>query len=124
MSVLASLGGGHLDNLAGTAYNHFMSLFPPLNLALLTLDDDVPVLAKGRALHGEGLRGPGAGLVDCITKNVSLAIPIEIWDAGQTCSKVCWCCSSSDMVAVVCGGVKGEVKVWCRKDERLRQTMS
>jgi hypothetical protein len=31
---------------------------------LLTFDDDVPVLAKGRALHGEGLRGPGAGLVD------------------------------------------------------------
>ena len=28
----------------------------------LTLDDDVTVLAKGRALHGEGGRGPSAGL--------------------------------------------------------------
>ena len=27
-----------------------------------TLDDDVTVLAKGRALHGEGGRGPSAGL--------------------------------------------------------------
>ena len=28
----------------------------------LTLDDDVTVLAEGRALHGEGGRGPSAGL--------------------------------------------------------------
>lgn len=35
VSVLASLGGGHVDDLAGTA-----------------LDDDVAVLAKGRALKG------------------------------------------------------------------------
>ena len=27
-----------------------------------TLDDDVTVLAKGRALHGEGERGSGGGL--------------------------------------------------------------
>ena len=29
---------------------------------ILTLDDDVAVLAKGRALHGESVRGPGRGL--------------------------------------------------------------
>lgn len=40
VTVLASLGGGHLDDLAGA-----------------TLDDDVAVLAQSRALHGEGLGG-------------------------------------------------------------------
>jgi hypothetical protein len=37
VTVLASLGGGHFDDLAGTA-----------------LDDDVAVLPQSRALHGEG----------------------------------------------------------------------
>jgi len=49
VSVLASLGGGHLDNLAGAALN-----------------DDVPVLTKGRALHGESERGSGGGLVKVV----------------------------------------------------------
>lgn len=39
VSVLASLGGRHVDNLAGTV-----------------LDDDETVLSQGRALHGEGGR--------------------------------------------------------------------
>ena len=42
VTVLASLGGGHLDDLARTA-----------------LDDDVTVLPQSRALHGEGARGTG-----------------------------------------------------------------
>jgi len=42
VAVLASLGGGHFDDLAGT-----------------TLDDDVAVLPQGRALHGKGGRGTG-----------------------------------------------------------------
>lgn len=37
VTVLASLGGGHFDDLAGTA-----------------LDDNVTVLAQSRALHGVG----------------------------------------------------------------------
>lgn len=45
VTVLASLGGGHFDNLAGTA-----------------LDDNVTVLSQSGALHGEshgrtGVRG-------------------------------------------------------------------
>jgi hypothetical protein len=44
VTVLASLGGGHFDNLAGT-----------------TLDDDVTVLPQGRALHGEGGGGASIG---------------------------------------------------------------
>lgn len=37
VTVLASLGGGHVDDLAGTS-----------------LDDNVTVLPQSRALHGEG----------------------------------------------------------------------
>lgn len=44
VTVLASLGGAHLDNLAWAV-----------------LDDDVTVLAQGRALHGERSRGAGVG---------------------------------------------------------------
>lgn len=47
VTVLAGLGGGHVDNLAWTA-----------------LDDDVAVLSQGRALHGEGERGTGVGAVE------------------------------------------------------------
>jgi len=46
VTVLTGLRGGHLNDLAGTA-----------------LDDDVPVLAKGRALHRERCRGPSIGLL-------------------------------------------------------------
>ena len=42
MTVLASLGGGHIDDLAGT-----------------TFDDDEAVLPQGRALHRKGKRGAG-----------------------------------------------------------------
>ena len=48
VTVLAGLGGGHVDNLARAV-----------------LDHDVTVLPQGRALHGEGGRGTGlaTGLV-------------------------------------------------------------
>ena len=44
VTVLAGLGGRHVDNLAGTA-----------------LDDDVAVLSQGRTLHGVGGGGTGIG---------------------------------------------------------------
>lgn len=44
VTVLAGLGGGHVDDLAGAV-----------------LDDDVAVLAQSRALHGEGVRGARIG---------------------------------------------------------------
>jgi hypothetical protein len=44
VTVLASLGGGHIDDLAGTA-----------------LDDDEAVLSQGRALHGVGERSASVG---------------------------------------------------------------
>ena len=47
VTVLSGLGGGHLDNLAGTV-----------------LDDDEAVLPQGRALHGEGLRSTGIGALE------------------------------------------------------------
>lgn len=47
VTVLAGLGGGHLDDLAGT-----------------TLNDDVTVLAQGRALHGVGGRRAGIGRLE------------------------------------------------------------
>jgi hypothetical protein len=47
VTVLAGLGGAHVDNLAGTA-----------------LDHDVSVLPESRALHGEGGRRTGVGRVE------------------------------------------------------------
>jgi hypothetical protein len=47
VTVLASLGGRHVDNLAGAA-----------------LDHDETVLAQGRALHGVGERRAGVGGVE------------------------------------------------------------
>lgn len=44
VTVLAGLGGGHVDDLAGAA-----------------LDHDVTVLAQSRALHGVGRRRTGVG---------------------------------------------------------------
>ena len=44
VTVLASLGGRHIDNLAWA-----------------TLDDNVTVLAQSRALHGEGQGRAGVG---------------------------------------------------------------
>jgi hypothetical protein len=47
VTVLSSLGGGHLDDLAGTV-----------------LDDNKAVLPQGRTLHGVGLRGTGIGALE------------------------------------------------------------
>lgn len=47
VTVLASLGGGHFDDLAWAA-----------------LDDDVAVLPQGRALHREGCGGTGVGAAE------------------------------------------------------------
>lgn len=47
VTVLARLGGGHVDDLART-----------------TLDHDVTVLTQSRALHGVGGRGTGIGGVE------------------------------------------------------------
>ena len=47
VTVLAGLGGGHVDNLAGTA-----------------LDHDETVLSQSRALHGVGERGAGIGRLE------------------------------------------------------------
>lgn len=47
VAVLAGLGGGHVDNLAGAV-----------------LDHDEAVLPQGRALHGEGGRGASIGGVE------------------------------------------------------------
>lgn len=47
VTVLSGLGGGHLDNLAGTV-----------------LDDDEAVLPQSRALHGEGGGGTGIGALE------------------------------------------------------------
>lgn len=47
VTVLAGLGGGHLDNLARAV-----------------LDDDVTVLPQSRALHGEGGGRTGVGAVE------------------------------------------------------------
>ena len=49
VTVLASLGGRHVDNLAGAA-----------------LDHDEAVLAQGRALHGVGGRSAGVGGIEVV----------------------------------------------------------
>ena len=62
VTVLTSLGRGHFDDLAGTAYKTIRTPATRYLQIMNTLDDDVPVLAKGRALHGERQGGPSAGL--------------------------------------------------------------
>lgn len=49
MTVLSSLGGRHVDNLARAA-----------------LDNDVAVLTQSRALHGEGQRRAGVGRLESV----------------------------------------------------------
>ena len=67
VSVFTGFGGGHVDDLAGAAWGGewvcvVVTRRTRTESETLTLDDDVAVLAKGRALHGEGVRGPGRGL--------------------------------------------------------------
>ena len=64
MTVLARLRGGHIDDLARATWGRRMRFTSCGGkwAGERTLDDDVAVLAKGRALHGEGERGTGAGL--------------------------------------------------------------
>lgn len=49
VTMLASLGGGHFDDLARAV-----------------LDHDVAVLAERRALHGVGGRGTGIGALESV----------------------------------------------------------
>jgi hypothetical protein len=49
VTVLSSLGGRHIDNLAWT-----------------TLNNDVTVLPQGRALHGVGSRSSGIGGIESV----------------------------------------------------------
>lgn len=67
VTVLAGLGGGHLDDLAGT-----------------TLNDDVTVLPQSRALHGVGGRRAGIGRLE---GNVVLYM-VLVQDASFNASSV------------------------------------
>jgi hypothetical protein len=57
VTVLASLGGGHVDDLAGTA-----------------LDDDEAVLPQGRALHGVSERGASIGGLEGVLMLVGVSL--------------------------------------------------
>ena len=70
----------------------------------VTLDDDVPVLAKGRALHRERQGGPGTALEQASEQEIVSKQAECTARYMLTPPKTCWCCSSSDMIAVVCGG--------------------
>jgi len=67
VTVLAGLGGGHLDNLAGTA-----------------LDHDESVLPECRALHGEGLGRTGIGGGEVI---LFISHCVEILGSGRLTEK-------------------------------------
>jgi hypothetical protein len=67
VTVLSGLGGGHLDNLAGTV-----------------LDDDEAVLPQGRTLHGVRGGGTGIGALEgvlmlCATESVRVGWVCEKW---------------------------------------------
>ena len=68
MAVLASLGGGHFDDLAGTV-----------------LDHDEAVLPEGRALHGIGGRGAGIDALEGVLmlRNTPLAILASVENETQ-----------------------------------------
>lgn len=90
VSVLAGLGGGHVDDLARAACSAIRTSVTNSFLPASenrTLDNDVPVLTKGRALHGEGERSTRSHL-DCRKRSQDLCGI----DAGanrlRTCSNV------------------------------------
>ena len=60
MTMLASLGGGHLHHTART-----------------TLDDDVATFTKGRALHGKGQGGISIGLLSKVSISSSMVDSIN-----------------------------------------------
>jgi hypothetical protein len=62
VTVLASLGGGHVDDLARAA-----------------LDDDEAVLPQGRTLHGIGERGASIGGLECV---LMLAVEVSFLRSG------------------------------------------
>ena len=73
VTVLTRLGGRHVDDLARTTCKMQRIAAAPHRARQCvlghagwgverTLDDDVTVLAQGRALHGEGGRSPSRGL--------------------------------------------------------------
>lgn len=76
VAVLASLGGGHLNNLARAA-----------------LDDNKTVLPQSRALHGEGGRGTGISRLesDLVLSIVSVLRPFfrkkPRWKKGLQCAQ-------------------------------------
>jgi len=70
VSVLASLGSRHVDNLAGAALN-----------------DDVTVLTQSRALHREGQRSAGIGRIE---GNIMLLMRDELASDSQV-----WICAST-----------------------------
>jgi hypothetical protein len=62
VTVLARLGGRHVDDLSGAASACVRPMVQRGNyLAGAALDDDVSALAQGRALHGEGEGGARIG---------------------------------------------------------------
>jgi len=67
VSVLAGLGGRHVDNLAGTA-----------------LDDNMSVLAKSGALHGEGQGSTRGGTLE---RDVVLLVVVVIGHCESTTVK-------------------------------------
>jgi hypothetical protein len=79
VTVLASLGGGHVDDLAGTA-----------------LDNDVTVLTQSRALHGVGGRSASiGGFEGNIVLFILLAyqchlVQSMVWSEGRG-GCVAWC---------------------------------
>ena len=62
VTVLAGLGGGHVDNLARAV-----------------LDHDVTVLPQGRALHGEGGRGTGLSTGIVLKLQVIESVRLKDW---------------------------------------------
>jgi hypothetical protein len=75
VTVLAGLGGGHVDNLARAA-----------------LDNDVTVLPQGRALHGEGGRGTGLATslgIEIVLEIIESAMAqgLGLWDSRRVTRK-------------------------------------
>ena len=70
VTVLASLGGGHVNDLARAAF-----------------DDDVTVLPQGRALHGEGGRGASIGGIEGMLMLLIQSSAVELdFEMARACS--------------------------------------
>ena len=112
VTVLAGLGGAHVNDLAGTV-----------------LDHDVTVLAQGRTLHRVGSRGAGIGRLEGV---LMLEVDASVGRSGcaetdsaatvKRCVQARWCSPATPPSEQADrGGGKGQKLTWASLSAMVRE---